>query len=51
MTKPKLPPMKWYTLEQAARKISKLTNEDIDVAELLHYAFINNARIMCLCKI
>ncbi|QLD32988.1 hypothetical protein [Mannheimia varigena] len=50
MTKPKLPPMKWYTLEQAARKISKLTNEYIDVAELLHYAFINKLELCVYAK-
>lgn len=32
-----LPPRKWYTLEQAAKRISKLTGEEIEVADLLHY--------------
>lgn len=32
-----LPARKWYTLEQATKRIAKLTGEDIDVADLLHY--------------
>lgn len=32
-----LPPRKWYTLEQAAKRIAKLTGEEIEVVDLLHY--------------
>ncbi|MDH2997861.1 hypothetical protein A1D22_00735 [Pasteurellaceae bacterium LFhippo2] len=32
-----LPARKWYTLEQAVKRINKLTGEEIEVADLLHY--------------
>lgn len=44
-TKYSLPPRKWYTLDQAAKRISKLTGEDIEVADLLHYAFTNKLEL------
>lgn len=50
MTNYKLPARKWYTLEQAAKRISKLTNEDIDIADLLHYAFINKLELCVYTK-
>lgn len=32
-----LPPRKWYTLEQAIKHIQKLTGEELEIADLLHY--------------
>lgn len=40
-----LPPRKWYTLEQAVKRINKLTGEEIEVADLLHYWKTNQLEI------
>lgn len=40
-----LPNRKWYTLEQAAKRINKLTGEEIEVADLLHYWKTNQLEI------
>ncbi|QIM62908.1 hypothetical protein A1D29_06185 [Pasteurellaceae bacterium Orientalotternb1] len=40
-----LPPRKWYTLEQAAKRIAKLTGEEIEVGDLLHFWYINQLEI------
>lgn len=37
MTNYKLPARKWYTLEQATKRIKQLTGEDIEIEDLLHY--------------
>lgn len=34
------PPRKWYTLEQASRKLSKETGQDITVEDMVHYLFL-----------
>ena len=34
----KLPPRKWYSLQQAAEKLSQETNQTITSGDLLHYA-------------
>lgn len=36
----KIPPRKWYTLEQASRKLSKETGQDITVEDMVHYLFL-----------
>ncbi|MGX2975668.1 hypothetical protein ACWIUH_11730 [Ursidibacter arcticus] len=46
-TSPSLPPRKWYTLEQAVKRINKLTGEEIEVADLLHFA-INKKIQFCV---
>lgn len=33
----KLPPRKWYTLEQAIKRIKQLTGEELEIVDLLHY--------------
>lgn len=35
-----IPPRKWYTLEQASRKLSKETGQDITVEDMVHYLFL-----------
>lgn len=47
MTQPtySLPPRKWYTLEQAAKRIAKLTGEEIEVADLIHYWYLGKIEI------
>ncbi|WP_275094656.1 hypothetical protein [Pasteurella multocida] len=34
----KLPPRKWYSLEQAAKKITQETGEHITERDLIYYA-------------
>lgn len=40
-----LPPRKWYTLEQAVKRIAKLTGEDVEIADLLHYWHIGKLNL------
>lgn len=35
-----IPPRKWYTLEQAIKRIKQLTGEELEIADLIHYASI-----------
>lgn len=50
MTNHKLPPRKWYTLEQAVKQINRLTKENIDIDDLLHFAFINKLELCVYVK-
>ncbi|HHV6933870.1 TPA: hypothetical protein ACUMYR_001476, partial [Haemophilus influenzae] len=36
--KPTLPPRKWYSLQQAADKLSQIFNQTVTSGDLLHYA-------------
>ena len=36
--KPTLPPRKWYSLQQAADKLSQIFNQAVTSGDLLHYA-------------
>lgn len=45
-----LPPRKWYNLEQAAKYISRLTKEEINISDLLHFAFINKLELCFFLK-
>lgn len=38
MTKPKLPPRKWYNLEQASEKISREIGEKVTEKDIIYYA-------------
>lgn len=40
-----LPPRKWYTLEQAIKRIQKLTGEELEIADLLHYWAIGKVNL------
>ncbi|MDP8078393.1 hypothetical protein [Phocoenobacter skyensis] len=41
----KLPPRKWYTLEQACKRIYKLTGEEVTTDDLIHYWLTNKLGI------
>lgn len=41
----KLPERKWYSLEQARQKISKLTGEDFTMEDLIHFSGIGKLKI------
>lgn len=40
-----LPPRKWYTLEQAIKRIQKLTGEELEIADLLHYWYLGKLEL------
>ena len=40
-----LPPRKWYTLEQAIKHIQKLTGEELEIADLLHFWYIGRLEL------
>lgn len=40
--KPTLPPRKWYSLQQAADKLTREFNEPVTIEDLIHYAAIGN---------
>ncbi|MDO9880416.1 hypothetical protein Q7449_08265 [Glaesserella parasuis] len=42
----KLPPRKWYTLEQAIKRIKQLTGEELEMADLIHYWKIRNMYLL-----
>lgn len=46
-TEYKLPTRKWYTLEQAVKRINQLTKEDIDTSDLLQY-WMNHKIELCI---
>lgn len=39
-SRPSVPPRKWYTLEQASRKLTKELNQEITVEDMVHYLFL-----------
>ncbi|MDO9894162.1 hypothetical protein Q7473_08525 [Glaesserella parasuis] len=41
----KLPPRKWYTLEQAIKRIKQLTGEELEIADLIHFWLIGKINI------
>lgn len=41
----KLPPRKWYTLEQAIKRIKQLTGEELEIADLIHYCMNHQIEI------
>ncbi|MDP0383984.1 hypothetical protein Q7Y45_08905 [Glaesserella parasuis] len=45
----KLPPRKWYTLEQAIKRIKQLTGEELEIADLIHYWKIRKLEICTYC--
>ncbi|HDL5764566.1 TPA: hypothetical protein PXF06_002677, partial [Mannheimia haemolytica] len=45
MTNYKLPARKWYTLEQATKRIKQLTGEDIEIEDLLHYWYLRKLEL------
>ena len=38
--KPQLPPRRWHSLEQAIKRIKQLTGEELEIADLIHYAAV-----------
>ncbi|MDG6300691.1 hypothetical protein Q7301_02500 [Glaesserella parasuis] len=47
----KLPPRKWYTLEQAIKRIKQLTGEELEIADLIHYWYFKKIEIYAQIKI
>lgn len=45
----KLPPRKWYTLEQAIKRIKQLTGEELEITDLIHYWKIRKLEICTYC--
>lgn len=43
----KLPPRKWYTLEQAIKRIKQLTGEELEIVDLIHY-WLSNKLELCV---
>lgn len=46
-----LPPRKWYNLEQAIKRIQKLTGEELEIADLIHYWLTHKIEICIYCNI
>ncbi|KMK50518.1 hypothetical protein RO21_11295 [[Actinobacillus] muris] len=49
MSKYQLPPRKWYTLEQAIKRIKQLTGEELEIEDLLHFWKIRKIEICAFC--
>ncbi|MDP8170554.1 hypothetical protein QJU96_04530 [Pasteurella skyensis] len=47
----KLPPRKWYTLEQACKRIYQLTGEEITIDDLIHYWVTEQLEISFYCHL
>lgn len=45
----KLPPRKWYTLEQAIKRIKQLTGEELEIEDLIHYWKIKKLELCTYC--
>lgn len=45
MTNYKLPPRKWYTLEQAIKRIKNLTGEELEIDDLLHFWYLRKLEL------
>lgn len=45
----KLPPRKWYSLEQAIKRIKQLTGEELEIEDLIHYWKIRKLEICTYC--
>ncbi|WP_373778171.1 hypothetical protein [Glaesserella sp.] len=47
----KLPPRKWYTLEQAIKRIKQLTGEELEIADLIHFWNIAKLELCVDCSL